>query len=99
MEFVDLKSQYRALKREIDARIQRVLDHRSEEHTSELQSQSNIVCRLLLEKKKPDHSTLTIMCDMLAHSCKIHCFVKYTFYFQWFLITCTIIIILRLRAV
>src|SRR2546430_5072552 len=27
---------------------------RSEEHTSELQSQSNIVCRLLLEKKKPD---------------------------------------------
>src|SRR2546427_9103361 len=25
---------------------------RSEEHTSELQSQSNIVCRLLLEKKK-----------------------------------------------
>src|SRR2546430_4161526 len=26
---------------------------RSEEHTSELQSQSNIVCRLLLEKKKP----------------------------------------------
>src|SRR2546430_7652505 len=26
-------------------------DHRSEEHTSELQSQSNLVCRLLLEKK------------------------------------------------
>src|SRR2546430_9371931 len=32
--------------------------HRSEEHTSELQSQSNLVCRLLLEKnnnKKPNH--------------------------------------------
>src|SRR2546427_5427638 len=32
-----------------------VLSHprgRSEEHTSELQSQSNLVCRLLLEKKK-----------------------------------------------
>src|SRR2546430_3986313 len=29
---------------------------RSEEHTSELQSQSNLVCRLLLEKKKRDHS-------------------------------------------
>src|SRR5256886_10503121 len=29
----------------------RVID-RSEEHTSELQSQSNLVCRLLLEKKK-----------------------------------------------
>src|SRR2546430_13320941 len=29
---------------------------RSEEHTSELQSQSNLVCRLLLEKKKNTHS-------------------------------------------
>src|SRR5688572_20267366 len=29
-----------------------VYDRRSEEHTSELQSQSNLVCRLLLEKKK-----------------------------------------------
>src|SRR2546427_2311694 len=27
---------------------------RSEEHTSELQSQSNLVCRLLLEKKKKE---------------------------------------------
>src|SRR2546430_9170296 len=30
---------------------------RSEEHTSELQSQSNLVCRLLLEKKKKKTST------------------------------------------
>src|SRR2546427_4812031 len=30
----------------------RFLEDRSEEHTSELQSQSNLVCRLLLEKKK-----------------------------------------------
>src|SRR2546427_968422 len=30
----------------------RAVDQRSEEHTSELQSQSNLVCRLLLEKKK-----------------------------------------------
>src|SRR2546430_4135505 len=29
---------------------------RSEEHTSELQSQSNLVCRLLLEKKKKEHN-------------------------------------------
>src|SRR2546430_4826151 len=29
-----------------------VIWERSEEHTSELQSQSNLVCRLLLEKKK-----------------------------------------------
>src|SRR2546430_4084849 len=51
---------------------------RSEEHTSELQSQSNLVCRLLLEKKKnyrpnlstsrpttlqtQSHSTSTIRC-------------------------------------
>src|SRR2546427_3794515 len=32
--------------------IQRNSVIRSEEHTSELQSQSNLVCRLLLEKKK-----------------------------------------------
>src|SRR2546430_11504908 len=31
------------------------LSFRSEEHTSELQSQSNLVCRLLLEKKKYNH--------------------------------------------
>src|SRR2546427_2174864 len=30
---------------------------RSEEHTSELQSQSNLVCRLLLEKKKKKENT------------------------------------------
>src|SRR5690606_42018960 len=34
-------------------RIERALDgKRSEEHTSELQSRENLVCRLLLEKKK-----------------------------------------------
>src|SRR2546427_7101485 len=31
---------------------------RSEEHTSELQSQSNLVCRLLLEKKKKHRETI-----------------------------------------
>src|SRR5688572_32099566 len=31
---------------------------RSEEHTSELQSQSNLVCRLLLEKKKKKNKTI-----------------------------------------
>src|SRR5688572_31177506 len=38
----------------------KVTDHitrRSEEHTSELQSQSNLVCRLLLEKKKNKNNT------------------------------------------
>src|SRR2546430_5612088 len=37
---------------------------RSEEHTSELQSQSNLVCRLLLEKKKK--TTLTYICKIFA---------------------------------
>src|SRR2546430_11611964 len=34
--------------------VPRLKADRSEEHTSELQSQSNLVCRLLLEKKKRD---------------------------------------------
>src|SRR2546430_13201865 len=34
--------------------------NRSEEHTSELQSQSNLVCRLLLEKKKNTHAVFPI---------------------------------------
>src|SRR5438270_7695355 len=33
---------------------------RSEEHTSELQSQSNLVCRLLLEKKKLDSAAKSV---------------------------------------
>src|SRR5207237_7693118 len=33
-------------------RLRRLEIHRSEEHTSELQSHLNLVCRLLLEKKK-----------------------------------------------
>src|SRR2546430_11258810 len=37
---------------------QPVVRVRSEEHTSELQSQSNLVCRLLLEKKKKTKSYL-----------------------------------------
>src|SRR2546430_8289030 len=35
---------------------------RSEEHTSELQSQSNLVCRLLLEKKKCNQHPLHCHC-------------------------------------
>src|SRR3712207_7176387 len=34
------------------ARVQRVIEQRSEEHTSELQSRQYLVCRLLLEKKQ-----------------------------------------------
>src|SRR2546430_8412231 len=44
---------------------------RSEEHTSELQSQSNLVCRLLLEKKKKNNfeSTARLLAARLACSC------------------------------
>src|SRR3712207_7176412 len=38
---------------------------RSEEHTSELQSRQYLVCRLLLEKKKPQH--LLDFCQLVGH--------------------------------
>src|SRR2546430_12441515 len=55
-QYLDLDSLIQ-LKRQNDRRTAVVLpleldEGRSEEHTSELQSQSNLVCRLLLEKKK-----------------------------------------------
>src|SRR2546421_6838295 len=37
--------------------------HRSEEHTSELQSRSDLVCRLLLEKKKRNQGYTTVPMD------------------------------------
>src|SRR5688572_31615427 len=40
-------------------------DQRSEEHTSELQSQSNLVCRLLLEKKKK--KTIILLPSIYSH--------------------------------
>src|SRR2546429_3656301 len=39
------------------------LSNRSEEHTSELQSRLHLVCRLLLEKKKPQWSSPQRSCD------------------------------------
>src|SRR2546427_9879943 len=41
----------------LDIQKLREVSPRSEEHTSELQSQSNLVCRLLLEKKKNNQNT------------------------------------------
>src|SRR5438552_14874421 len=38
-------------------------EHRSEEHTSELQSPDHLVCRLLLEKKKKDQDKVKIVDD------------------------------------
>src|SRR2546421_4752289 len=40
---------------------------RSEEHTSELQSRSDLVCRLLLEKKKKQRLTLSRIDENLVH--------------------------------
>src|SRR5256885_12101937 len=52
---------------------------RSEEHTSELQSPCNLVCRLLLEKKKTYESRvqnsahiLTTLSPLLLHTCLVH---------------------------
>src|SRR2546427_6616489 len=39
---------------------------RSEEHTSELQSQSNLVCRLLLEKKKDNDSLAEVVYERIS---------------------------------
>src|SRR5438034_2441093 len=63
--FVDLGAQYRTIATEVNQAISKVIEQtdfilgrevhlfeRSEEHTSELQSHSDLVCRLLLEKKK-----------------------------------------------
>src|SRR2546430_10867675 len=51
--------------------VNALTEKRSEEHTSELQSQSNLVCRLLLEKKK-------IICNIASSFFEIprndHCF-------------------------
>src|SRR5688572_31879080 len=44
----------------------RIMAARSEEHTSELQSQSNLVCRLLLEKKNKKNKPI-----MISHTRKV----------------------------
>src|SRR5690606_39514943 len=41
---------------------------RSEEHTSELQSRENLVCRLLLDKKKMKKSLFTYVTVIILHS-------------------------------
>src|SRR5438045_6477769 len=63
-------------RRDAHQRRARVLGtrHRSEEHTSELQSLRHLVCRLLLEKKKPTSRRSTPTCSTSADrtiACKI----------------------------
>src|SRR5256885_7298513 len=56
------------------------IEHRSEEHTSELQSPCNLVCRLLLEKKKKKQllSLIQVPFSRCNHSplsgrlCRVH---------------------------
>src|SRR5256885_4371004 len=48
-----------------------VIDNRSEEHTSELQSPCNLVCRLLLEKKKKQVESLSRAAN--EHRVVVHC--------------------------
>src|SRR4029434_10865932 len=49
---------------------------RSEEHTSELQSHLNLVCRLLLEKKKNNCSLLIHTHDTHAHQAQQHTHIR-----------------------
>src|SRR5256885_5665353 len=47
------------------ARVEMLGQSRSEEHTSELQSPCNLVCRLLLEKKKPKQTVSVFVSCLL----------------------------------
>src|SRR2546430_11806170 len=57
----------------INAAVNNSPTTRSEEHTSELQSQSNLVCRLLLEKKKKQttHHCTTAITFATHTTCRI----------------------------
>src|SRR2546422_2245501 len=51
------------------------IPHRSEEHTSELQSRLHLVCRLLLEKKKKNlnlHPTIATLTEQQTHTHNTH---------------------------
>src|SRR2546427_5436983 len=50
--------EFGGFRRPVIVSLQFEVHARSEEHTSELQSQSNLVCRLLLEKKKKKNKNL-----------------------------------------
>src|SRR5688572_31150827 len=56
------------------SRVPRADGSRSEEHTSELQSQSNLVCRLLLEKKNNLNLRITIILNEARNRKNAPCF-------------------------
>src|SRR2546430_9898126 len=67
----ELPASARIEREPVDLHIQR--PQRSEEHTSELQSQSNLVCRLLLEKKKKSTTVRSVGTgDRHDHSKVVH---------------------------
>src|SRR5256885_6976991 len=72
--FVFMERHWNTVTRRLSAAVTQdiaALIDRSEEHTSELQSPCNLVCRLLLEKKKQHHSifsTPTPLLHSLLHS-------------------------------
>src|SRR2546428_4606578 len=51
----------------VHAEVDAEHDDRSEEHTSELQSRSDLVCRLLLEKKKKDNRQSDLLTSASGH--------------------------------
>src|SRR5438132_5905749 len=53
---------------DVPERLEHIDAQRSEEHTSELQSHSDIVCRLLLEKKKRTHKVLHSLLKLLQEN-------------------------------
>src|SRR5256885_6351141 len=55
----------------------RCVARRSEEHTSELQSPCNLVCRLLLEKKKSQY-TFILIATYTTHLIYRHCAIHLT---------------------
>src|SRR5437868_8426094 len=61
----------------VDGILQRI-DARSEEHTSELQSRFDLVCRLLLEKKKTN-SMIQVRIALLNQQIRYHseCYVHF----------------------
>src|SRR2546425_5198338 len=70
--------QQRAVHREVLVRSQTLgpgLRHRSEEHTSELQSLAYLVCRLLLEKKKKQRMSNQCENKNCTRTCGINHFI------------------------